>query len=151
MHLKAVSSAVILAVALAVCGPVHAGTQLADPPPSVEKPRRIVLQLTSDDPKIMNAVLTNAANLQKFYGPDHVEVVIIAYGPGMEALYGKTSPVAERVSSLMRYDVKFAACANTMETTQRKAEDLISGVEVVPAGIAEIVERQLRGWIYVRP
>jgi uncharacterized protein len=151
MHIKAAFGAVILAVALAIGAPVHAGTQLADPPPSVDKPRRIMLQLTSDEPKIMNAVLTNAANLQKFYGPDNVEVVIVAFGPGMEALYGKTSPVADRVSSLMHYDVKFAACANTMEATQHKAEELISGVEVVPAGIAEIVERQLRGWVYVRP
>jgi intracellular sulfur oxidation DsrE/DsrF family protein len=150
MHIRYLFSALFVSLLLAIA-PGHAETKLADPPPSVDKPRRILLQLSSDDIKVMNGVLTNAANLQKFYGPDKVEIVIVAFGPGMDALYSKTSPVADRVSSLMHYDVKFFGCANTMEVTRHTADELISGVEVAGAGIAEIVERQLRGWVYIRP
>jgi intracellular sulfur oxidation DsrE/DsrF family protein len=38
-----------------------------------------------------------------------------------------------------------------MRTFKVKEKDLIDGVEVVTAGIVELIERQLRGWIYIRP
>jgi uncharacterized protein len=140
-----------LAAVFIASSPVYAQSQLSEPAPTIDKPRRIMLQLTSDDPKVMNLVLNNAINLQKFYGQDHVQVAVIAFGPGMEALYKKSSPVADRVSSLTHYDVSFIGCANTMETTHHTADELVEGVKVVPAGVAEIVERQLSGWSYVRP
>lgn len=131
--------------------PVQAQTVLADPPPSMEEPRKIILQLSSADPKKMNDILYNAINLQKFYGMDNVQIRIIAYGRGMEALYSKESPVRERVESLLKYDVEFIGCGNTMDATQHTPDDLIPGVSWVQAGIAEIVESRLRGWIYIHP
>ena len=126
-------------------------TRLAAPQPDFDQPRRILLQLSSDDEKAMNNILFNAVNLQKFYGMDNVEIAIIVFGPGMKALYRETSPVRERIESLLKYDVSFVGCGNTMEATKREAGQLIEGVDFVQAGIAEIVERQLDGWIYVRP
>lgn len=126
-------------------------TVLADPKPGFDNPRQIMLQLTSDDPKVINNILHNAVNLQKFYGQDNVLVAVVAFGPGMEALYAKSSPVKDRVESLLQYGVEFIGCGNTMETTGHTPAELIPGVEVVTAGIAEIVERQRRGWTYVRP
>lgn len=149
--LKAVLGSLALAAAGAAGSPSYAQTQIADPAPTMEQPRRIMLQLTSGDAKIMNSVLSNAVNLQKFYGQDNVEIVIVAYGPGMEALYAKTSPVADRVGSLMQYQVSFVGCRNTMDTTHHTEAELVPGVKLAQAGVAEIVERQLKGWIYVRP
>ena len=126
-------------------------TKMADPAPSFDEPRKIILQLTSNDPKQMNSVLYNAINLQKFYGMDNVRIAIVVYGQGMPALYKDSSPVKDRVESLLRYDVEFLGCSNTMDATQHDPEDLIDGVEYVQAGIAEIVERTLQGWIYIRP
>lgn len=132
-------------------GAGYAQTQLSDPKPDFDNPRRIMLQLTSSDPKVMNNVLWNAINLQKFYGIDNVEIAIIAYGDGMKALYEKDSPVADRIRSQLKYDIEFIGCGNTMTATGRKPSELIPGVKHVTAGIAEIVERKLRGWIYIRP
>lgn len=126
-------------------------TILADPKPSFDEPRKIILQLTSDDPKDMNNILYNAVNLQKFYGMDNVRIVIVAFGQGMSALYAGTSPVQERIESLLQYDVEFLGCGNTMDATQHSPEDLIEGVDFVQAGIAEIVERTMQGWIYIHP
>jgi uncharacterized protein len=151
MSLRTLLGGLALAAAFGACPAAYAQSQFADPAPTIEKPRRIVLQLTSDDPKVMTSVLNNAMNIQKFYGQDRVEIAIVAFGPGMEALYKKGSPVSERVSSLLRYDITFVGCANTMESTHHTTEDLIEGVQVTPAGVAEIVERQLKGWIYVHP
>ncbi len=128
-----------------------ADTRLADPKPSWDNPRKIVLQLNSDEPRHANNVLYNAVNLQKFYGQDNVKVVIVAYAGGVRALLSGSSPVADRVASLQSYDVEFLACGNTLDTIGRKAADLLPGVGVVTAGIAEIVERQLQGWQTVAP
>jgi len=142
----------VLMMGLMLAGPARAlETRMADPPPGFDNPRRIILQLTSDDPRTVNSILYNAVNLQKFYGQDNVRIAVIAFGPGMEALYAGTSPVKDRITSLQQYGVEFIGCGNTMETTGHTPADLIEGVEHVTAGIAEIVERQLRGWVYVRP
>ncbi len=128
-----------------------AETQLAEPLPSFDEPRKIILQMSSDDPKAMNNILYNAINLQKFYGMDNVRIVIVAFGDGMKGFYKESSPVTDRIESLLKYDVEFVGCGNTMDATQHDADDLIDGVDFVQAGIAEIVERTLQGWIYIRP
>jgi len=126
-------------------------TELSEPQPDFDAPRKIMLQISTSDEKKINDVLWNAVNLQKFYGIDNVRIAIVAFGPGMQALYSETSPVGERIESLLKYGIEFIGCGNTMETTKHVEADLIPGVGFVTAGIAEIVERQLAGWIYVHP
>ncbi|SDD78107.1 DsrE family protein [Rhodospira trueperi] len=145
----------LLALLVPLCAfavtPAGAGeTELADPPPGFDNPRRIVLQLTTNDESAANSVLWNAINLQKFYGIDNVQLAIVAYGRGMEMLY-KDSPLAERIASQLKYDIEYIGCGNTMETTGHSPEDLVPGVDWVQAGLAEIVERQLKGWIALAP
>lgn len=125
-------------------------TELAAPQPDFAQPRQILLQISSDDETAINNILWNAINLQKFYGVDNVEIAVVVFGPGMAALY-QDSPVRARIESQVKYGIRFIGCGNTMETTGRSADELIDGVDHVQAGIAEIVERQLRGWVYVRP
>lgn len=128
-----------------------AETQLAQPAPGWDNPRKLVLQLTHDDPRHVNNVLYNAVNVQKFYGQDNVKVAVVAFGPGVRALLKKESPVAERVASLRDYDIEFVACGNTLETLGRKEADLLPGVSVAAFGIPEIMERQLKGWLVIAP
>lgn len=141
----------VAVVATGLAAPAAAETELADPPPSFDDPRKIVLQLATDDVKHINNILYNAVNIQKFYGRDNVNIAIVAFGPGMVALYKDDSPVRDRIESLLMYDMTFIACGNTMETANKTAEDLIEGVDLVQAGLPEIVERQLRGWVYLAP
>ncbi|MGE5547370.1 MAG: DsrE family protein [Solirubrobacterales bacterium] len=140
-----------LPLLLPAVSPAGAADTRAEPKPTWENPRRILLQLNSDDAKKINGVLNNAVNLQKFYGQDNVRVAIVAYGPGVTALLKTGSPVAERVASLRQYEVEFVACGNTLATTGKTAADLLPGVGVTTAGIAEIVERQIEGWHVVAP
>jgi intracellular sulfur oxidation DsrE/DsrF family protein len=128
-----------------------ADTVLAKPEPTPDNPRKILLQLTTDEPWAVNDLLYNVVNVQKFYGQDNVKVLVVSFGAGNRALYKDTSPVKARVESLLRYEVEFVACGNTLAATNRTKDDLIDGVEVVTAGIPEIAERQLQGWIYIRP
>ncbi|TCS64299.1 DsrE family protein [Varunaivibrio sulfuroxidans] len=133
------------------CGISTAKAQeFADPQPTMDNPRRIVLGVDTKDVARLNNILYNTVNLQKNYGQDNVEIAIIAYGPGVRMLL-KGSPVAERVRSLMMYGVKFIACQNTMDTLHKTKADLIDGVSVVRSGLAEIVERRLKGWVDIKP
>ena len=143
----------LLIVFLAAGAPAGAAaeTRLADPKPSFDNPRKIMLQLTSGDPRDMNNILWNAINIQKFYGIDNVKIAIIGWGDGMKAFYAKESPVRARIESQLKYEIEFVGCGNTMTAMHRSPDELIPGVKHVTAGIAEVVERQLDGWVYVRP
>jgi len=132
-----------------------ADTEFADPKPSIENPRKFVFPLTSDDEYEISHVLSSASNVMKFYGPEKCEVAIICYSKGLVALLKKSKfvddTIPKRLRSLMTYDVEFVACGNTMRTYKLDKSELIDDVEIVTAGIVELIERQVAGWIYIRP
>ena len=119
---------------------------------------RVVLQIDDNDPKRMNLVLNNAANVNKYYQDkgEEVQIEVVAYGPGLNMLNANKSPVKQRILSFgQNFDnVGFRACSNTMAKMKRKTGKevaLLPGVEVVPAGVIHIIQRQEEGWSYIRP
>ncbi|MBT3790742.1 MAG: hypothetical protein HN725_09780 [Alphaproteobacteria bacterium] len=128
-----------------------ADTQLSEPKPSMDNPRQIVLALNTNDEAAVNNLLFNVVNIQKFYGQENVEIAVVGYGAGVRNFLKSDSKVADRIQSLILYDVQFVACGNTLDAIGRKRDELIEGVDWVQAGLPEIVERQLRGWIYLKP
>lgn len=130
---------------------MFADTEFAEPKPALDNPRQIVFSVTEGDDKAINHVLSSANNVLKFYGPEKVQMEIVAYSGGIEMLLKKNPKIAERVRTLMLYDVTFIACGNTMRTKNIKENELIDDVEVVTAGIVEMIERVKEGWIYIKP
>ena len=132
-----------------------AETELAEPKPSMMNPRKFVFPITTANEDEISHVLSSVNNVMKFYGLDNSEVEIVAYSKGIKLLKKDanfTNPdIQKRVRSLMTYDVTFVACNNTMRTYGLKEKDLMDDVEVVTAGIVELIERQLAGYIYIRP
>ena len=126
-------------------------TEYADPAPSIDNPRRIVFQITSDKDEAIHHVLSSANNIMKFYGPEKVQIAIVAYYHGIRALLKSEKEIRVRVEALMTYDVEFIACGNTMQTKKIAREQILNDAEVVTAGIVEIAERIKKGWIYIRP
>src|SRR3546814_5252916 len=76
------AAAVAVPVAAARAMVVDRKGKFADPQPTIDAPRRIVVSLAEDDPKRINAVLSNIVNIQKFYDAAQVKLAVIAYGPG---------------------------------------------------------------------
>ena len=114
---------------------------------------KLVIQVSTDDPRTQRIALNNVVNLQKYYGIDNIDIEIVAYGPGL-GLVTSESPEAARVSSLTMQQVTFTACGNTMDTINRKTgkmPELIDGVGQVTAGVARIIELQEQGYAYIRP
>ena len=114
---------------------------------------KIVIQVSTDDPRTQKIALNNAVNMQKLYGIDNIDIEIVAYGPGLGLLTSKSGQ-ASRVTSLAMQDITFSACGNTMKLVAEKSgkmPELLEGVDQVTAGVARIMELQQQGYAYIRP
>lgn len=114
---------------------------------------KIVIQVSTDDPKTQTIALNNAVNLQKEYGMDNIDIEVVAYGPGLGLLTEK-SKQADRVVSLAMQNIHFSACGNTMAKVEKKTghrPQVLEGVQVVKAGVSRIMQLQQQGYAYVRP
>lgn len=125
--------------------------RLAEPVPSIDKPREVVLGVSSGDDETIQHVLSTANNVLKFYGPEKVHMRIVAYYHGIRTVLKREKEFAPRVDALQQYGVEFVACGNTMRTKNIQPDELINGVEIVSAGIAEIIERSAEGAVYIHP
>lgn len=130
---------------------LKADVVFAEPKPSFDNPRKVVMGISRGDSDSIHHVLSTANNILKFYGPENVHMRIVAYYHGIEALLKKNSDIAVRVNALQQYNVEFVACGNTMETKKISKDELIDDVEIVSAGIAEVIERASEGAFYIEP
>jgi len=125
-----------------------AQTKFSDPQPTFDNPRKVVYSLYVGDLETVNHTIGSMYNILKEYPSESLKIVVVAYGKGLRALkkdYDKTT--LERIKSLMEYDVEFIACKNTMETMKWKESDFIDNISFTQAGIVEVIERQVDGYI----
>ncbi|MDD2698325.1 MAG: DsrE family protein [Arcobacteraceae bacterium] len=114
---------------------------------------KVVIQISSDDKQLQALALNNAVNLQNYYGIDNVDIVVVAYGPGLSALT-VDSEESNRIKSLALQNIEFDACGNTMAKITKKTGKepiLTEGVKKIPAGVVKMVELQEAGYQYIRP
>ncbi|WP_455235427.1 DsrE family protein [Thiogranum longum] len=109
-----------------------------------------VFHISSGDEFAQKLVLNNAQNLANFYGPDKVMIEVVAYGPGLRALF-KENTQAARIKRMADQGITFSACANTMTNMGRDTPSLHKAAKVVPGGVVRIMELQEAGWTYIRP
>jgi intracellular sulfur oxidation DsrE/DsrF family protein len=50
----------------------------------------------------------------------------------------------------MSGNLRFIACENTMKKQAVTKDMLVSGIETVPSGVAEIILKQELGWAYLK-
>ncbi|UTJ06009.1 DsrE family protein [Arcobacter roscoffensis] len=126
----------------------YAQSTFSEPKPSFDNPRKVAIQLYDSELKKVNHNLSTIYNILKEYPSESLKVVVIAYGNGVRALkkdYDKKT--LSRINSLMEYDVEFIVCKNTMETMKWTQDDFIEDLEYVQAGIVELIERQVDGYV----
>lgn len=111
---------------------------------------KVVIQVSDGEPAKWNLALNVAGNVQQAYGKDNVDIVIVAYGPGINMLKAM-APTEARVSGAAAQGVQVLACENTMRNSKLDKADMHPGIKYVPAGVVEIMRLQREGWAYVRP
>jgi len=135
-----------------------ATTRLSIAKPPAPKVHQVVIQVTQNDPALMNMALNNAENLSRYYQQkgESAQIEFVAYGPGLHMLRSDTSPVRDRVKSFAEKNkqVTFSGCGNTLNAQSKqesKEISLLPEARIVPTGIARITELQEHGWNDVRP
>lgn len=159
MHTTSSTAALIALGLIAWTLPAHADPQTrASNHQQAARVHRVVIQVTQNDPAIMNMALNNAENMMKFYKGkgEQVQVEFVAYGAGLNMVREDTSPVKERLAAITgaSKNITFSGCGNTLAAQSKQENKQISLVRearIVPAGIARIVELEEQGWTYVRP
>ena len=131
---------------------LHAVSQTA------KQAHRLILQVNSNEPAMMNLALNNASNVVQYYKDlgEKVSVEVVTFGPGLHMLREDTSPVKARIETLALSspEISFKACGNTRENMSRaesKEIPLISQANIVKSGVVRVMELQEHGWTYVKP
>ncbi|HAK87780.1 MAG: hypothetical protein A2077_07655 [Nitrospirae bacterium GWC2_46_6] len=102
-----------------------------------------------------NAALGNITNLFKDVGDEGADVVVLANGPSVAAFIDADK--VDQMKALAERSVKFLACRNSLKkmcaegTVCIDENSLPRFIDIVPAGITEIIKRQHDGYAYVKP
>lgn len=114
-----------------------------------QKQHKIVFQFTNANDTLQQKAFTRQLqNITTHWSNAKIEVV--AYNHGIDYLMTAKSKHAEAIKELKAKGVRFVVCENTMKQRNVTKEQLLPEAETVPAGIAELVEKQEEGWSYIK-
>lgn len=122
----------------------------ATTPRDARPAHRIVMEVSSDDPKVWDAMLNNVENLQKAFGHGDSAIEFVAHGRGLAMLLKTNEAQAPRLGRISATGVVLAACENTMQRKGVARDALVSFATTVDSGVAEVVRKQEEGWSYVK-
>jgi len=120
-------------------------------------PDKVVYDVSSDDPAVLQRILDRASLLQDLYGnnPFDASIVIVVH-EGAIPLFSVRDPaqnrgLIDRARSLSLGDViRFAACRASARMQGYEDGDLADFVAMVPMADAELVRLQRAGYAYLR-
>ena len=132
---------------------LFAKMEFSDPKPSFDHPRKWVVPVKTDDIHVVNHIIGGINNVLNEYPPESLQVAMVFYSSGMRVIRKDyDAKTLTRLKSLMDgYDVEMIGCINTMKTMGWKKKDYIEGIVYRQAGIAEVLERTVAGWIVFAP
>lgn len=142
---------VFFVILLAVSSLWSDDIKLAEPHPTAEKPREVIMGIGRGDAESIRHLLESAGTIMNYYGPEKVRLRIVAYGEGIRLVNKNEKETAEKVRALMQEGVAFTACGETMDRRKMHDSLLIEEVEVVSVGIVDVVERIQGGSVYLQP
>jgi intracellular sulfur oxidation DsrE/DsrF family protein len=114
-----------------------------------QKDYKVVFDLTSGDTLSQQTVIRWVNEVIKTEPTAQVEVVM--FGKGLPLVVKDKSALANDVASLAtNKNVAFKVCAIALANQKIDKSQLLTGVQIVPDGIYEIVSKQKEGWGYVK-
>jgi len=112
-------------------------------------PIRVVFDITSKDTLAHQGALRHMALMAKSYPQSTFELVV--YGSALPMFVKGQSTIEKAMAPLIgNKNVSFKVCSSTMKRYNVDKAQLITGVEVVPDAIMEIVIKQGEGWGYIK-
>ncbi len=114
--------------------------------------RKVVFHLDSDEEARLTLALENIKNLFKEVTPPHCQVAMVANGKAVNLFRkDRVGKHGSDMEELHKLGVHFKACRNALAKNNIAKTDLFQIVEVVPAGILELIDLQAKGFAYIKP
>ncbi len=114
-----------------------------------DKPVKIVFDVTSADEGTHQSTIRHVKFMSEAYPTSEFEVVM--YSKAMNMVLADKSSVAGDIEKLAAQgNVSFKICQGTMNRYKVSEDQLVKGVETVPDGILEIIQKQAEGWGYIK-
>lgn len=120
------------------------------------------LQIMKDDYKVVfhinelskwKLLLANVTNLLKAIENKAINIVVLANAEAVK-YYDTTQDIEADIISmedLYNRGVEFVACNNALMANKIDKQNIMSFVDIVPAGVLELVEKQSEGYAYIKP
>ena len=115
---------------------------------SVDKIHRIVFQLSSDDTLVHKGLMRQLNNVL-IAAPDS-KIEVVCHGPGINMLMLENTLVLDKIQLFKTKGVTFKACENTLKEKNISKDKIISEAVFVPSALIHIVDRQEKGWSYIK-
>lgn len=96
--------------------------------------------------------LTNIQNFINSVGQNGAAIELVANAVAVTMYYNQErADLLQKMVELNGQGVRFTACRNALKGNSLDEQALPHFVEVVPAGITEIVQKQSEGYAYIKP
>lgn len=109
----------------------------------------IVFHVDLNDGGILNVAISNITNYFTAIEGQKAEVVLLVNGPAINLF--KKEAVLPELYDLQKKGLQIRVCQNAVNKFSLSREMLMDGVEVVPAGIVELVRLQNEHFAYIKP
>lgn len=109
----------------------------------------IVFHLDLNDSAVLNIAISNVSNYFTAIAGQKADVVMLVNGPAVN-LFKKEIALPE-LKTLLDNGLKIKLCQNALNKFKLTKEMLMDGVQVVPAGIVELVRLKNEQYTYVKP
>lgn len=137
-------------ILLSVISVFFMGNITAQTTPSVPnlKKYKIVIQLTNGDTAVHRATVKQIFNALAAAPNSKIEVV--CHNNGISFLQTAKTFQGDKIKELKGKGVVFVACENTLRERKIDKTEIVSEAGFVPAGIIEVVDKQTKGWAYLK-
>ncbi len=111
----------------------------------------LLVHVDLPDATRMSMALTNIENYKKALVEQEYTVVVLANAGAVQFFVKDNATHAQSMQDLAAQGIVFKACQNALNKASIKAEELLPFVQIVPAGIVEVVDLQRQGYAYIKP
>ncbi|MDD5204526.1 MAG: DsrE family protein [Desulfobacterales bacterium] len=113
---------------------------------------KAVIHVDLEDPSRLQTALGNIENFLDEISPAESDLRVVVHSSAVRMLRkGKACNHEKKIFDLAKKGVRFLACNNSLLKSNIDPAELLPVIEVVPAGIVELVRLQHEGFAYVKP
>ena len=114
-----------------------------------KKQHKIIFDISSSDTADHSTVIRQVNNVLKASPQTKIEVVF--HGKAVYALVKEKTTLNDKIDELVnKKNVVIAACNNSLIRLNISKNDLLSSASVVPVAMLELMDKQEKGWSYIK-